>query len=93
MAEKIDFATLWRKACAGTSFGQPETSDLLRKLTMQVLVKNPPNTTVAYMADRLRNFISGMDQRHAEQARIVAAFLRSLPPGTAIKTVVGGLWI
>ncbi|NVN45110.1 hypothetical protein HW537_14550 [Asaia siamensis] len=92
MSAKTDFLALWRKACSGTSFAQDDVCELLRKHAISTLVKQPPGRSAMETADRIRALIR-RDQGNHEQARIVVAFLSSVPSGTPIKTVVGGLWV
>ena len=92
MSAKTDFLQLWRKACTGTSFAQDDVCDLLRKHAISTLVKQPPGRSAMETAGRISaQIVRG--QGNQEQARIVISFLSSIPAGTPIKAVVGGLWV
>lgn len=92
MSAKPDFLQLWKNACAGTSFAQDDVCDVLRKHAISTLVKQPPGRPAMETADRIRAMIK-RNPNDQEQARIVVSFLSSVPAGTPIKTVVGGLWV
>lgn len=93
MDKTADFLELWNKACAGTPFAQAETADLLRQSAVQIFAKNHPDTSAAEMACRVRFFIPDWDAYAIRKGKLMARFLRSLPPGTPLKTIVKGLWV